>query len=78
MNNRIRVIAAATVAGALAGTASGAGLTLITHGLKGDADGWVQAMANAVASYSPATTNAALYRFEFFPKPTDGTSALDG
>ena len=78
MNNRLRVIAAATVACTLAGTASGAGVTLITHGLNGNADGWVQAMANAVASYSPATTNAALYRFEFFPQADGWYLGRDG
>ena len=43
-----------------------AGVTLITHGLNGNADGWVQAMANAIADYSLRTEGAALFRLEFY------------
>jgi hypothetical protein len=42
-----------------------AGVTLITHGLNGDTDGWVTGMADAITSYSARTTNATVFKFQF-------------
>jgi hypothetical protein len=41
------------------------GVTLITHGLKGNIDGWVTGMGNALARYSARTANATILKFQF-------------
>ena len=46
--------------------AGAVGVTLITHGLNGNTDGWVTGMGNALARYSGRTTNAAIFKFQFY------------
>ena len=49
-----------------------AGVTLITHGLNGDIDGWVSAMAQRTAGYRPFPgTNATRYELSFIPGGAD-------
>jgi hypothetical protein len=49
-----------------------AGVTLITHGLNGDIDGWVSAMAQRTAAYRPFPgTNATRYELYFIPGGAD-------
>ncbi len=42
------------------------GVTLVTHGLNGNIDGWVTGMGNALARYSARTTNATIFKFQFY------------
>ena len=47
--------------------AANAGVTLITHGLNGDTDGWVTGMANQIPNYERfAGTNYSSYHVYFF------------
>ena len=38
------------------------GVTIITHGLDGNTDGWITGMANSLTRYSARTTNAAVFK----------------
>jgi hypothetical protein len=53
--------------------AHGAGVTLITHGLNGNADGWVTAMAELIPNFrSFPGTNYTLYKLYFIPASGGG------
>jgi hypothetical protein len=64
-----RLFAAFLLGGILAPSlAIGAGVTLITHGLNGDTDGWITAMANAIPNFTPLNpTNFTCYELYLVP-----------
>ncbi len=49
-------------------SACAGGVTIITHGLNGDTDGWVSGMAGRIPSYERFVgTNHSSYHVYFFP-----------
>lgn len=53
---------------ATAHVASGAGVTVITHGLNGNADGWVTGMANRIPLYRTFPGSSyTFYKLYFIP-----------
>src|SRR5262245_52979162 len=55
-------------------SAHAAGVTVITHGLNGDVDGWITAMANGIPGYSRfAGTNFTCYELSLVPSGTNYT-----
>jgi len=54
------------------GRAHAAGVTIITHGLNGDIDGWVSSMTERLMNYRPFPgTNATRYELYFIPGGAD-------
>src|SRR5262245_21226733 len=65
-NAGILLVAAALLPGV--SSAYGAGVTIITHGLDGNADGWVTGMANQIPRYTTFPGSSyTFYKFYFIP-----------